>query len=83
VHRGPYIHCKVNLLFTLVIFIYKGQKIDFVVSENCLIHVKEFQKKIAGDTLTAVREASNRGRHGRDLMVDGFTTTCAISAYHH
>ena len=23
------------------------------------------------------------GRHGRDLMVVGFTTTCAISAYHH
>ena len=26
-----------------------------------------------------------RGRHGRDHMVHlvGFTTTCAISAYHH
>ena len=24
-----------------------------------------------------------RGRRGRDLMVVGFTTTCAISAYHH
>jgi hypothetical protein len=24
-----------------------------------------------------------RGRCGRDLMVVGFTTTCAISAYHH
>jgi hypothetical protein len=23
------------------------------------------------------------GRHGRDRMVVGFTTTCAISAYHH
>jgi hypothetical protein len=23
------------------------------------------------------------GRHGRDSMVVGFTTTCAISAYHH
>ena len=22
-------------------------------------------------------------RHGRDRMVVGFTTTCAISAYHH
>jgi hypothetical protein len=24
-----------------------------------------------------------RGRRGRDRMVDGFTTTCAISVYHH
>jgi hypothetical protein len=23
------------------------------------------------------------GRHGHDRMVVGFTTTCAISAYHH
>jgi len=23
------------------------------------------------------------GRHGRDRMVVGFTTTCTISAYHH
>jgi len=23
------------------------------------------------------------GRHGRDRMVVGFTTTCAISAYYH
>ena len=26
---------------------------------------------------------SVRGRHDRDLMVVGFTTTCTISAYHH
>ena len=26
---------------------------------------------------------SNFGRHGRDRMVVGFTTTYAISAYHH
>ena len=24
-----------------------------------------------------------RGRHGRDRMVVGFTTTCTISVYHH
>jgi len=24
-----------------------------------------------------------RGRRGRDCIVIGFTTTCAISAYHH
>jgi len=23
------------------------------------------------------------GRHGHDLMVVGFTTTCPISAFHH
>ena len=26
---------------------------------------------------------TGRDRHGRDHMVVGFTTTCAISAYHH
>ena len=26
---------------------------------------------------------NSRGRRGRDRMVVGFTTTCAISAYHH
>jgi len=56
-------YCKVNLLFTFVIFIYKGQRIDFVVSDSCLIHVKEFQKKIAVDTVTAVREVSKQYRY--------------------
>jgi hypothetical protein len=26
---------------------------------------------------------SIRGRHGRDCMEVGFTTTCTISAFHH
>ena len=26
---------------------------------------------------------NTRGRRGRDRMIVGFTTTCAISAYHH
>jgi len=26
---------------------------------------------------------TQKGRHGRDCMVVGFTTTCAISAYLH
>jgi hypothetical protein len=26
---------------------------------------------------------NKEGRRGRDRMVVGFTTTCAISAYHH
>ena len=29
------------------------------------------------------RKHWSRGRHGRDRMVVGFITTCAISAYHH
>jgi hypothetical protein len=60
-----------HIFITFVIFIYKGQKIEFVVSENCLIHVKEFQKKIAGDTLTAVREVSKQYRYetGTVLML--------------
>ena len=28
-------------------------------------------------------EGKNRGRRGGDRIVVGFTTTCAISAYHH
>jgi len=33
---------------------------------------------------TNVKQSSHsRGRRGRDLMVVGFTTTYAISAYHH
>ena len=28
-------------------------------------------------------QKQSRGRHGRDHMVIGFTTTYAISAYHH
>jgi len=51
-------YSKENLLFTFMIFIYKGQKIDYVVSDSCLIHVNDFQKKIAVDTLTAVRNVS-------------------------
>jgi len=30
-----------------------------------------------------VLSISHRGRRGLDRMVVGFTTTCAISAYHH
>jgi hypothetical protein len=45
-----------------MIFIYKGQKIDYAVSDSCLFHVKEFQKRIAVDTLTAVRKVSKQSR---------------------
>jgi hypothetical protein len=38
-------------------------------------------------TITALEQVSYHkqywGRSGRDRMVVGFTTTCAISAYHH
>ena len=30
-----------------------------------------------------LRQICVRGRRGRDRIVVGFTTTCAISAYHH
>jgi hypothetical protein len=33
--------------------------------------------------ITEVFSSVTRGCHGRDRMVVGFTTTCAISAYHH
>ena len=55
-------YSKKILLFTFMIFIYKGQKIDYVVSDSCLFHVKEFQNKIAVDTLTAVRKVSKQSR---------------------
>jgi hypothetical protein len=32
---------------------------------------------------TAVYILTIMGRRGRERMVVGFTTTCAISAYHH
>ena len=56
-------YSKEHLLFTFMIFINKGQKIDYVVSDSCLIHVKEFQKNIAVDTLTAVRNVSKQSRY--------------------
>jgi hypothetical protein len=55
-------YSKKILLFTFMIFIYKGQKIDYAVSDSCLFHVKEFQKRIAVDTLTAVRKVSKQSR---------------------
>ena len=30
-----------------------------------------------------IRFPLSRGRRGRSRLEDGFTTTCAISAYHH
>jgi hypothetical protein len=32
---------------------------------------------------TSEKKLKSRDRRGRDRMVVGFTTTCAISAYHH
>jgi len=39
---------------------------------------RKFQKRVALTNLYMYG-----GRRGRDRMVVGFTTTCAISAYHH
>ena len=45
------------------------------------------KKKVGGmcvPTIFIVRSSTDpTDRHGRDRMVVGFTTTCAISAYHH
>ena len=35
------------------------------------------------DFIGSLKHALKRGRSDRDPMVVGFTTTCAISAYHH
>ena len=33
--------------------------------------------------MSMTSDNSTRGNHGHDRMVVGFTTTCAISTYHH
>ena len=43
-----------------------------IYSQLLLLHVVEFQSYLP-----------SRGRHGRDRMVVGYTTTYVISAYHH
>jgi hypothetical protein len=48
---------------------YKGKKHRYFV--------------LAADCITVNPVYEGRGCHGCDRMVVGFTTTCAISAYHH
>ena len=43
-----------------------------IYSQLLLLHVVVFQSYLP-----------SRGRHGRDRMVVGYTTTYVISAYHH
>ena len=43
-----------------------------IYSQLLLLHVVELQSYLP-----------SRGRHGRNRMVVGFTTTYVISAYHH
>ena len=47
---------------------------DGLLVPDCTIHTV-----VSGSPLTWFK----RGRRGCDNMVVGFTTTCAISAYHH
>ena len=35
------------------------------------------------DVIGLLHKKLKGGRRGRDRMVVGFTTTCAVSAYHH
>ena len=46
----------------------------FLVTDRCIYCHK---------TLNAMNYLLYRGRGGRDRVIVGFTTTCAISAYHH
>jgi hypothetical protein len=49
--------------------------IQLVFPYNCFVH------SLLTLTINANKEATKLGR-GRDSMVVGFTTTCAISVYH-
>ena len=62
-----------NTMDVLFFFTLVCQKIVDVVN-NCNIWYMQ---------LSRVFYFYRRGRRGRDYMVAGFATTCAISAYHH
>ena len=47
---------------------------------NVFVKLKSFKRN---NCRLDVLLRNNRGRHGRDRMVDEFTTTYAISVYHH
>ena len=46
-------------------------------------HLAVFYYRKASEIWPSTLHSRVRGRHGRDRMVVGFTTTYAISAYHH
>jgi len=72
--------CKWKIIFTARI-----AKWVFFPKNTCIIF-KTFKKrlwKIVNKQTKQLLYKHNRGHRGRDHMVVGFTTTCAISAYHH
>jgi hypothetical protein len=48
--------------------------------QNVQLILKSYLPVVLGTTLS---HCYTWGRHGRNRMVVGFTTTCTISAYHH
>jgi hypothetical protein len=58
---------------------------DLVARKATYLQDKHFQVVIAAMLISyfVAFLITFRGRHGRDFMVVGFTTTCAISAYYH
>ena len=63
----------------------KGQKQKMVLALCSAIYTKGQMKGYIYACYIISKTASkySRGRRGHDGMVIGFTTTCAISAYHH
>jgi len=71
-------------MFSRLIFIIQ-LKLD-----ACLIFLGQYTIYIVYNILywfmwcaLIIFQLTNRGHRGRDHMVVGFTTTCAINAYHH
>jgi hypothetical protein len=55
----------------------------YVIKTNTLFVHGFFKHFIYSTSLFDNHKTHSRGRRGRDRMVVGFTTTCAIGAYHH
>ena len=52
----------------------------FLIERLLTIHTQQKRKK---NKVLYIFGLIKRDRHGRDRIVVGFTTTCAINAYHH
>jgi hypothetical protein len=55
----------------------------FYIREIVDHHSLNFLNLIGGLFKNLIYTSGHRGHRGLDCMVVGFTTTCAISAYHH
>ena len=51
--------------------------------DHCLCFINCYQFVYLATTIFVRSYYGMRGCHGHDRMAVGFTTTCAISAYHH